>query len=212
MTLCLIGLLTGLAGFAAGALTFSGQQMTTTQRLTTTQQLTTISTVLSLQHVTILSTTTAVVQQLGAAGLVEYAFTPGGNCAGVVIKWIQKANNTIHVMIYSFTLDNIRDALIQAKNRGVDVKVVMDREQTASNQGTEYQALKNAGVDVRLGSSSRDVHHKVAIIDGHIIITGSFNWSKAGNEDNNENLVVLDNQTWATSYEEQFQRIYSIAT
>jgi phosphatidylserine/phosphatidylglycerophosphate/cardiolipin synthase-like enzyme len=187
----LIGLLIGLMiGLGGGVVMFLGSQGPQTQTITTTSQITVTRT---------------------GFGLVEYAFSPGGKCANLVIKWIQRANSTIHIMIYSFTLDNVRDALIQAKNRGVDVKIVMDREQ-AGGQGSEYGTLKNAGIDVRLDSNPHLMHDKVAVIDGHIILTGSFNWSAAGNNDNNENLVVLDSQAWSAAFEIQFQQIYSIAT
>ncbi len=167
---------------------------------TTTQQVT----MTSLQQVLVPSGT----------GLIEYAFSPGGKPADMVIKWIQRANSTVHVLIYTFTLDSVRDALIQAKNRGVDVKIVMDRTEQASlaTKGSEYQPLKNAGIDVRLDSNSALMHDKVAIIDGHILLTGSFNWSTQANERNNENLVVLDNASWAAAFEIQFQTIYNAAT
>jgi phosphatidylserine/phosphatidylglycerophosphate/cardiolipin synthase-like enzyme len=177
-------------GLGVGVFIFPGPQGTVTQSVTVTSQVTVTRT---------------------GFGLVEYAFSPGGKCANLVIKWIQKANSTIHILIYSFTLDIVRDALIQAKNRGVDVKIVMEKENW-NGSGSEYMALKNAGINVRLDSNSHLMHDKVAIIDGHIILTGSFNWSAAGNTDNDENLVVLDSQTWASAYETQFQIIYSKAT
>jgi phosphatidylserine/phosphatidylglycerophosphate/cardiolipin synthase-like enzyme len=52
------------------------------------------------------------------------------------------------------------------------------------------------------------MHDKVAIIDSHIIITGSMNWTNAGENQNNENLIVIDSQSWAQAYETQFQRVY----
>jgi phosphatidylserine/phosphatidylglycerophosphate/cardiolipin synthase-like enzyme len=185
-----------LAGLAASAIVYWKPQPITAQQSTVT------STVPYLQQVTVTRV---------AGQLVEYAFSPGGKCAPLVIKWIQRANSTIHIMIYSFTFDAIRDALIQAKNRGVDVKIVMERD-NANGTGSEYRTLKNAGIDIRLDSNPNDMHDKVAIIDSHIILTGSFNWSAKGNNDNDENLVVLDSQTWASAYENQFQMIYSKAT
>jgi len=187
--LLVIGVVIGLGiGFGTSPIFFPGSQRT----ITTT----------SLQQVTVTRT---------GSGLVEYAFSPGRQCASLVIKWIQKSNSTIHVLIYSFTLDNIRDALIQAKNRGIDVKIVVEKSQS-TGQGAEYATLKSLGFNIRLDSNSGDMHDKVAIIDGHIILTGSFNWSAAGNEQNNENLVVLDNASWAAAFEAQFQQIYNVAT
>jgi phosphatidylserine/phosphatidylglycerophosphate/cardiolipin synthase-like enzyme len=108
-------------------------------------------------------------------------------------------------------LDDVRDALIQAKKRGVDVKVVFDEEQ-AYGQGSEYSNLKAAGVDVRIDTGPGLMHDKVAIIDNRIIITGSFNWSQAGNQENNENLVIIDSSSWAAVYEQQFADIWNEAT
>jgi phosphatidylserine/phosphatidylglycerophosphate/cardiolipin synthase-like enzyme len=107
-------------------------------------------------------------------------------------------------------LDNVREALIQAKNRGVEIKIVFDEEQ-AHGQGSEYSNLKAAGVDVRMDTGSGLMHDKVAIIDNQIIITGSFNWSQAGNQENNENLIVIDSSSWAAAYEQQFAEIWKNA-
>jgi len=178
---------------------------TTTRYITTTQSQLVTST--QLQTITVTQVTATGTQ----TQLLEYCFSPGGNCANVLIKWINQASKSVHVLIYSFTLDNVRDALIQAKNRGVDVKIVFDEEQ-ARGQGSEYSNLKAAGVDVRVDTGSGLMHDKVAIIDSHIIITGSFNWSQAGNQENNENLIVIDNSSWAAAYEQQFQLIYNAAS
>ncbi len=143
--------------------------------------------------------------------LVEYCFSPGGDCAGVVVKWIGRANSSVHVLIYTFTLNNVANALMAAKNRGVDVKIVMERSEV-SGSGAQYQNLKSAGVDIRLDTNPALMHDKVAIIDGHIIVTGSFNYSVSANLSNNENLVVIDDRLWASAFETQFQQIYSQAT
>jgi len=146
-----------------------------------------------------------------APSVVEYCFTPVESCADVVTEWIGRANKSAHVLIYSFTLDIIAEALIAAKNRGVDVKIVMEAH-NAFSIGSEYEHLRQAGVDVRLDSNSAEMHHKVAIIDQHIVLTGSFNWSMRANSENDENLVVIDDVVLAAVFEEQFQRVYSQAT
>ncbi len=187
LVLLIIGL---IVGFQIGAALSSGSSAT---RSTTTTYVTTSS------------------QVQAPVDLVEYCFSPGGNCASIVVKWINRANSSVHVLIYSFTLDAIRNALIDAKKRGLDVKIVMERS-NANEKGAEYQNLKSAGVDIRLDTNSGLMHDKVAIIDGHIILTGSYNYSAAANTTNNENLVAIDSQAWALAFETQFQQVYNQAT
>lgn len=157
---------------------------------------------------TVYATTTIPIE--GSADLVGYCFSPGGDCADVVVDWINRANGSIHVLMYSFTLDQVSNALVAAKNRGVDVKIVMERD-NAYASGAEYQNLKNAGVDIRLDNNPADMHDKVAIIDGHILLSGSLNWSARANTANNENLIVIDSSTWGSAFEAQFQNIYDEA-
>jgi hypothetical protein len=64
----------------------------------------------------------------GQSPLIEYCFSAGGNCANIIIKWIDPAKMSGHVPIYSFTLGDVADALFRAKNRGLGVRVVLERE------------------------------------------------------------------------------------
>ena len=158
------------------------------------------------------STITSTVTVLGSSSqdLVQYCFSPGGHCDQVLVGWISRANSTIHVLIYSFTLDDVRDALISAHNRGLDVKVVMEKE-NVNEPGSEYYNLKTAGVDVRWDSRSALMHDKFAVIDGHVIVTGSYNWSASATNSNNENMAVIDSSSWGTAYETNFQTVYATA-
>ena len=156
------------------------------------------------QQVTATSTLTVQPQDL-----LERCFSPGGNCASRIIYWINRANTSIHILIYSFTLNAVGDAVLNAKQRkpDMDIKIVWD-ESNVNGTGSEYQRLKAAGINIHVDHRHGLLHDKVAIIDNHIIITGSFNWSQAANEENRENLLIIDNQTWATAYEQQFQLIW----
>lgn len=179
-------------------------QGTTTQTVTMTQGQGPVT-----QTVTVTSTGTVTPSAGGA--LVQYCFSPGGHCDMVLVDLINHATTSIHVLIYSFTLDDVANALIQARDRGVDVKIVMEKD-NANGQGSEYQTLKQANMNIRLDSNSALMHDKVAIIDNHIIVTGSFNWTASGTDHNNENMAILDSQSWAAAYETTFQSVYSVAT
>jgi len=134
-------------------------------------------------------------------------FSPKGGCEAQIIWWINRANISIHVLIYSFTLDSISNALINAYNRGVDVKIVFERDQVTKY--SEYQKLKAAGVPVRNDTNPGLMHNKVMIIDGKIVLTGSFNWSVSAERRNNENLIVIRSIYVARVYEEEFDKIWN---
>lgn len=138
-------------------------------------------------------------------------FSPDGGCANVLIAWIDQATTSVHVMIYVFTSDAIADALLRAHQRGVDVLVVVERE-GAATAGSEVARLQAAGIDVRLDGNSALMHHKVAIVDRAFVVTGSYNWSAAAEERNNENLLVLADQNAAAQYEAAFRLIWEAAT
>lgn len=140
----------------------------------------------------------------------EVYFSPNGGCEEKLIYWINKANRSIHIMIYSFTLDSIGEALINAYNKGVEVKIVMEKEQLTAY--SEYYKLKKAGVEVKLDSNPALMHNKVAIIDGEIVITGSYNWTQNAETKNNENLLIIKNKGLAEVYELEFQKIWCQST
>jgi phosphatidylserine/phosphatidylglycerophosphate/cardiolipin synthase-like enzyme len=134
-------------------------------------------------------------------------FSPDGGCKSQVIYWASRANQSIHVLIYSFTLDDVSDALIDAYNSGVEVRVVFEKQQIS--QYSEYPKLKQAGVAVRNDTNSAYMHNKVMIIDETIVLTGSFNWSAHAEEQNSENLIVIKSTHIAETYEQEFQKIWT---
>jgi len=136
-------------------------------------------------------------------------FSPDGGCKDAVISWINKANSTIHILIYSFTLDDVSNALIEATDRGVDVKIVFDSSQIS--QYSEYDRLNDAGIDVKKDTNSALMHNKVMIVDEKIILTGSFNWSQNAEERNNENLIVIESVEVSSIFEEEFEKIWIVS-
>lgn len=157
----------------------------------------------------LLATANATIAALstGEPSILAVRFSPRGGCAEQVNYWLGRANRTVHVLIYSFTLDSIGDSVLAAYGRGVDVKVVFEKQQVS--QYSEYFRLAAAGVPVRNDTNPNLMHTKVAIIDGYIVLVGSFNWSAAADNDNNEVLLVIKSADLATSLEREFQRIWT---
>lgn len=146
-------------------------------------------------------------QQLeSSTGVLGVKFSPDGGCEDQVLYWIGRANVSIHVLIYSFTLDSIGDALITAHDRGIKVQVVFEKGQIS--QYSEYQGLKAAGISVRNDTNSHYMHDKIMIVDGIIVLTGSFNYSENAESYNNENLIVVGSQYVAETYEDEFVNIW----
>ncbi len=133
-------------------------------------------------------------------------FSPNGGREETVLSWIGKANSSLHILIYSFTLDTVGDALVEARGRGVEIKVVFQKSQVS--QYSEYQKLREAEIEVRNDTNSQLMHDKVTIVDGNVVLTGSFNWSSNAQKYNDENLVVIKDSSIASSYENTFLTIW----
>jgi phosphatidylserine/phosphatidylglycerophosphate/cardiolipin synthase-like enzyme len=121
---------------------------------------------------------------------ISVYFSPKGGCTEAIVQQIGEAKHGILIQAYSFTSAPIAKAVTDAHKRGVSVTAVLD----ASNRTAQYSAatfLFNAGVPVFIDPNHAIAHNKIMLIDGRTIITGSFNYSKAAEESNAENLLVI---------------------
>ncbi|MFY4774218.1 phospholipase D-like domain-containing protein [Metabacillus sp. RGM 3146] len=145
---------------------------------------------------------------------VEVYFAPDDNPIQALIDVINNAKYSVYFDYFSFTDDNVRAALINAKNRGVKVEGLFDYSQYASNGPYgELAYLAQAGIPVSIADVpyGGKMHNKVLIADkgytNGTVVTGSFNASANANDSNSENLMVIhDNQT-AEQYYNEFLRI-----
>jgi phosphatidylserine/phosphatidylglycerophosphate/cardiolipin synthase-like enzyme len=142
---------------------------------------------------------------------VEVYFSPDDGTMERVLELVQDAGESVHFMAYSFTDDDLAEAIIAAHNSGLEVAGVMDKSQALSNTGGEYQNLLENGIDVRLDGNPKSMHHKVIIIDGEIVVTGSYNFSKSARTRNDENTLILHNREIAELYIEEFERVWGLA-
>ena len=121
---------------------------------------------------------------------IKAYFTPGGSPTAAIIKALDNAKKSVHVQAYSFTSAPIAEALKRAHDRGVTVRVILDKSQKHERH-TSATFLIRAGIPVWIDRKHAIAHNKVMIVDSAIVITGSFNFTRSAEERNAENLVVI---------------------
>jgi phosphatidylserine/phosphatidylglycerophosphate/cardiolipin synthase-like enzyme len=141
----------------------------------------------------------ATARPAGEFAHVRAAFTPGDNVAGIIGQEIRAAKSDVRVQAYLFTSKPIADALIAAAKRGVAVEVVADANEYADGKGSALPRLAAGGVAVYLNDKHRTSHNKIVLIDARLpratVITGSYNFTRAAQMQNAENIVVLSGNT-----------------
>jgi phosphatidylserine/phosphatidylglycerophosphate/cardiolipin synthase-like enzyme len=125
-----------------------------------------------------------------AAEDIQVFFSPHGGATEAVVRELGNAKQEILVQAYSFTSSRIAKALVDAHKRGVKVTVVLDRSQRGERY-TSATFVANAGIPTYIDAKHAIAHNKIMIIDQATIITGSFNFTKAAEEKNAENLLVI---------------------
>ena len=138
---------------------------------------------------------------------ISSCFTPGEDCTGVIVSEIGTAKREVLVQAYSFTSPPIVKALADAKRRGVDVRVILDRSQTGQKkESVAADTLAIAKVPVLVDAAHAIAHNKVMVLDGERVITGSFNFTKAAQDRNAENLLVIADPALAGKYAANWHR------
>ncbi len=139
---------------------------------------------------------------------VEVYFSPDDGVAQHVTAELRKAQHNITILAYSFTSDDFANAIDDRAKAGVKVRGVFDESQAKSNKGGEFENFKQAGYDVRLDGIPGLLHDKVMIIDGQVVITGSYNFSASAEKTNDENLLILRDAAVAAQYMRHFEQVY----
>jgi len=126
-------------------------------------------------------------------------FSPNGGCTEAIIREIDQAKIEILAQAYSFTSQPIVKALLSAHKRGVKVQAILDKIQK-SEKYTSAAFLANVGIQTYIDPAHSIAHNKVIVIDRETVITGSFNFTRAAEEKNAENLLIIKSKELAKPY------------
>jgi phosphatidylserine/phosphatidylglycerophosphate/cardiolipin synthase-like enzyme len=106
--------------------------------------------------------------------------------------------------MYSFTSAPIAKALLDAHKRGVQVHVILDQSQR-SDKYSSADFLANQGVPVLIDANHAIAHNKIIVVDGELVLTGSFNFTNGAQEKNAENLLIIRDSTLAAQYTQNWE-------
>ena len=141
---------------------------------------------------------------------VMILFAPEDDAMNMLVPLIKQARESVYFMTFAFTHDEMGQELVKQSRRGVDVGGVFE-SRNATSSHSEIHRLYCNGIDVRVDGNSANMHHKVFIIDGKIVVTGSYNFSNNSENSNDENLVFLSNHDIAETYQEEFEKVWAEA-
>jgi phosphatidylserine/phosphatidylglycerophosphate/cardiolipin synthase-like enzyme len=142
---------------------------------------------------------------------IDVYFSPDDHVQRALVQLLDAAKSSIYFLAYSFTADPLGEAMRHAAAAGVRVAGVMDEDQVRSNVGSEYDKFRAAGLDVRLDGNPGEMHHKLIIIDGNILVLGSYNFTASAETTNDENLIVIHDAQIAAQCMPEFVRVYDLA-
>ncbi len=139
----------------------------------------------------------------------EVLFSPRGSIKDAIIKNIISSRSTIDVTAFTFTAGDIAEALYQAKERGVEVRVIIDQSQDAKNYSV-LKFLKEEGFNLQFlkGNVGGSMNNAFAIFDDKLLVTGSYTWTEYAEKFNYENAIFLDEPDVVDKYKKEFEMLY----
>lgn len=136
---------------------------------------------------------------------VENYFSPSDDVMAKIVAKVNGAQKSVDFMAFTYTHADLGNAMIAREKAGVQVEGVI--EDRGASQGV-LPALFCAQVPVETDGNKYTMHHKVIIIDDHIVITGSFNFTVSADEANDDNVLIIDSASVAMLYKNEFSRVY----
>ncbi|MBA4423270.1 MAG: phospholipase D family protein [Syntrophus sp. (in: bacteria)] len=149
-------------------------------------------------------TARAIEVDIGRVPPVEVYFSPRNGATAAIVREIDRARSEIRVQAYSFTSAPIAQALLKAHTRGIKVEVILDKSQKTGKYSSST-FLMNARIPTYIDAEHAIAHNKIILIDRSVVITGSFNFTKAAEEKNAENLLIIRSAELVKPYLDNWQ-------
>lgn len=142
-----------------------------------------------------------------SSSVAEACFSPQHDCAARIVQLFDQARQTVDACVFTITDDRISDAMGRAHRRGVKLRVITDDEKQL-DPGSDIERLARSGIAVRVDNSEFHMHHKFALFDGAVLLTGSYNWTRSAAQNNEENFVLAGEPRLLRPFAELFEELW----
>lgn len=142
---------------------------------------------------------------------IENYFSPDDGVAAHILDILESAQTSIYFMAFTFTRGDFTDAMIARTQAGVTVQGIFETRQVAAGSDQAWNAMTDAGLEVRQDGNPYTMHNKVIIVDGQTVVTGSYNFTKAAEESNDENVLIIHNPEIAAAYMNEWKEVWNTA-
>lgn len=142
-----------------------------------------------------------------ASSRAEACFSPGPDCRKKIRELFGLARTSVDVCVFTITDDEITQAIAAAHQRGVRLRILTDNDKSL-DLGSDIQELRRLGVDVREDITPHHMHHKFAIFDESLLLTGSYNWTRSAADHNEENFILTSDTRLVRRFNEVFREMW----
>lgn len=135
-------------------------------------------------------------------------FGPQDPMVSTLRSLIEGTRRTLDIAVFTLTDDRLTEAVLDAHDRGVAVRILTDDDK-AYDRGSDVFRLAKSGVPVLFDHSPHHFHHKFAVIDDRVLVTGSYNWTRGASKDNRENFLVTEDPGQVADFAGGFDQMWN---
>lgn len=136
-----------------------------------------------------------------------FASSPGDACLDLIVEHLRRARTSIDICVFTITDDRITREIIARHDAGLAIRILSDNDKR-HDSGSDVFRLAKAGVPVRVDPTPNHMHHKFAVFDAEVALTGSYNWTRGATR-NHENLIALSDPALVSRFADLFDRLWA---
>jgi len=130
---------------------------------------------------------------------------------GIFAKFLQYLSSpvkSIDICVFTITDDRISGVVEELFRSGLKVRVITDND-TSAQLGSDIDKFRQVGIAVKMDTSPFHMHHKFAILDGKVLVNGSFNWTRQASQENAENVMITSHPKSVAAFKTQFEKMWN---